>query len=209
MSTWWTPISSKTKLRVGRLVKAHGLKGAIKLELYTDSPNERFAPGSVLELQVPETSPWFGKTVTVNELRWYNQSPVIFLKDVDDRTAAESLIKAILLVDTDVSALPVEPDAWYDHQLVGLKVLRDGKQVGEVIRVEHLPAQDLLAVETASGEVLVPFVKAIVPEVDIKAGTLTVTPPGGLFETLEDDAPGAEKGIPAEIEGLTEVVEED
>ncbi len=209
MSTWWTPISSKTKLRVGRLVKAHGLKGAIKLELYTDSPNERFAPGSVLELQVPESSPWFGKTVTVNELRWYNQSPVIFLKDVDDRTVAESLIKAILLVDTDVSTLPVEPDAWYDHQLVGLKVLRDGKQVGEVIRVDHLPAQDLLAVETASGEVLVPFVKAIVPEVDINSGTLTVTPPGGLFETLEDEAPGAEKGIPAEIAGLTEVVEED
>jgi 16S rRNA processing protein RimM len=158
---------------------------------------------------VPESSPWFGKTVTVNELRWYNQSPVIFLKDVDDRNAAESLIKAILLVDTDVSALPVEPDAWYDHQLVGLKVLRDGKQVGEVIRVDHLPAQDLLAVETASGEVLVPFVKAFVPEVDIKAGTLTVTPPGGLFESLDDDTPGGEKGIPAEIEGLTEVVEED
>jgi 16S rRNA processing protein RimM len=209
VSTWWTPISSKTKLRVGRLVKAHGLKGAIKLELYTDSPNERFAPGSVLELQVPESSPWFGKTVTVNELRWYNQSPVIFLKDVDDRTVAESLIKAILLVDTDVSTLPVEPDAWYDHQLVGLKVLRDGKQIGEVIRVDHLPAQDLLAVETASGEVLVPFVRAIVPEVDINSGTLTVTPPGGLFETLEDEAPGAEKGIPAEIAGLTEVVEED
>ena len=209
MSTWWTPISSKTKLRVGRLVKAHGLKGAIKLELYTDSPNERFAPGSVLELQVPESSPWFGKTVTVNELRWYNQAPVIFLKDVDDRTTAESLIKAILLVDTDVSALPVEPDAWYDHQLVGLKVLRDNQQIGQVIRVDHLPAQDLLAVETASGEVLVPFVKAIVPEVDIQSGSLTVTPPGGLFESIEDDAPGAEKGIPASIEGLTEVVEED
>lgn len=209
MSTWWTPISSKTKLRVGRLVKAHGLKGAIKLELYTDSPNERFAPGSVLELQVPESSPWFGKTVTVNELRWYNQAPVIFLKDVDDRTTAESLIKAILLVDTDVSALPVEPDAWYDHQLVGLKVLRDNQQIGQVIRVDHLPAQDLLAVETASGEVLVPFVKAIVPEVDIQAGSLTVTPPGGLFESIEDDAPGAEKGIPASIEGFTEVVEED
>lgn len=209
VSTWWTPISSKTKLRVGRLVKAHGLKGAIKLELYTDSPNERFAPGAVLELQVPESSAWFGKTVTVNELRWYNQSPVIFLKDIEDRTAAESLIKAILLVDTDVSALPVEPDAWYDHQLVGLKVLRDGEPIGEVIRVDHLPAQDLLAVETASGEVLVPFVKAIVPEVNIEAGTLTVTPPGGLFESIEDDAPGAEKGIPASIQGLTEVVEED
>ena len=209
VSTWWTPISSKTKLRVGRLLKAHGLKGAIKLELYTDSPKERFVPGAVLELQVPESSPWFGKTVTVAELRWYNQSPVIFLEGISDRTAAETLIKAILIVDAEVSALPTEPDAWYDHQLVGLRVLRDGVEVGKVIRVDHLPAQDLLAVETATGEVLVPFIKLFVPVVDIAKGELQVTPPGGLFETLEnDDKPGAEQGIPAAIEGLSEVVDE-
>ena len=56
---WWTVTSSKTKLRVGRLVKAHGLKGALKLELYTDSPDQRFRAGQELELQVPETSEWF------------------------------------------------------------------------------------------------------------------------------------------------------
>ncbi len=173
---------------MGRLLKAHGLKGAIKLELYTDSPNERFVPGAVLKLQVPETSPWFGKSLTVNELRWYNQAPVIFFKDVDDRDAAESLIRAILLIDTDVQSLPVEEDAWYDHQLVGLSVLRDGVKVGTVIRVEHFPAQDLLAVNTGSAEVLVPFVKAIVPSVDIEAGIVVVTPPLGLFEEIEDEA---------------------
>jgi 16S rRNA processing protein RimM len=173
---------------VGRLLKAHGLKGAIKLELYTDSPNERFVPGAVLKLQVPETSPWFGKSLTVNELRWYNQAPVIFFKDVDDRDAAESLIRAILLIDTDVQSLPVEEDAWYDHQLVGLSVLRDGVKVGTVIRVEHFPAQDLLAVNTGSAEILVPFVKAIVPSVDIEAGIVVVTPPLGLFEEIEDEA---------------------
>ena len=172
---------------MGRLLKAHGLKGAIKLELYTDSPNERFVPGAVLKLQVPETSPWFGKTVTVAELRWYNQAPVIFLEGIEDRTAAESLIKAILLIDTDASALPPEEDAWYDHQLVGLKVIREGAVIGKVVRVEHFPAHDLLAVKTDSGEVLVPFVKAIVPAVDIEAQTVTVTPPAGLFEEIVDD----------------------
>lgn len=176
---------------MGRLLKAHGLKGAIKLELYTDSPNERFVPGAVLKLQVPETSPWFGKSLTVNELRWYNQAPVIFFKDVDDRDAAESLIRAILLIDTDVQSLPVEEDAWYDHQLVGLSVLRDGVKVGTVIRVEHFPAQDLLAVNTGSAEVLVPFVKAIVPSVDIEAGIVVVTPPLGLFEEIDDEAAAA------------------
>lgn len=166
------------------MLKAHGLKGAIKLELYTDSPNERFVPGATFELQVPESSVWFGKSVTVNELRWYNQSPVIFLKDVEDRTTAESLIKAILLVTQDIDATPTEPDAWYDHQLVGLSVLRDGKQIGVVKAVEHLPAQDILVVDTGAKEVMVPFVKAIVPSLDIKAKTLTVTPPIGLFEDV-------------------------
>ena len=171
-------------MRVGRLLKAHGLKGAIKLELYTDEPNERFVPGAVFQLQVPEESPWFGKTVTVSELRWYNQAPVIFLEGISDRTAAESLIKAILLLETDADALPTEPDAWYDHQLVGLKVVRDGITVGEVVRVDHFPAQDLLIVKAGEREVMLPFVASIVPNVDIKAGVVTVTPPVGLFEEV-------------------------
>jgi 16S rRNA processing protein RimM len=179
---WWTAISSKTKLRVGRLVKAHGLKGAIKLELYTDSPDQRFKPGQVLELQVPETSEWFGKTIKVLELRFYNQSPVLFLEGISDRSQAETLIKAILLIETEVTELPEEPEAWYDHQLVGLKALVGAEVVGEVIRVDHLPSQDILAIETARGEVLVPFVKQIVPEVDIASGRITLTPPEGLFE---------------------------
>jgi 16S rRNA processing protein RimM len=183
---WWIAISSKTKLRVGRLVKAHGLKGAIKLELYTDSPSERFKPGQILELQVPERSQWFGKTITVLELRFYNQAPVLFIEGIDDRSKAETLIKAILLIETEADVLPEEPEAWYDHQLVGLKALVGTASVGTVIRVDHLPAQDLLAIETANGEVLVPFVKQIVPEVDIKSGQLLLTPPDGLFEVNQD-----------------------
>jgi 16S rRNA processing protein RimM len=112
--------------------------------------------------------------------------PVIFLKDVEDRTAAESLIKAILLVHADTTVLPTESDAWYDHQLVGLKVFRNDSEVGEVVRVDHLPSQDMLIVKSGDNEVLVPFVKAIVPEVDIKAGKVIVTPPLGLFEEIEE-----------------------
>lgn len=180
--TWWTAISNKTKLRVGRLVKAHGLKGGLKLELYTDSPDLRFSPGQVLQLQVPETSSWFGKTVTVKELRFYNQAPVLFLEGITDRNLAESLVKAILLIETDADELPVEPEAWYDHQLVGLSAFVGENQVGVVARVDHLPAQDLLAIETANGEVLIPFVKAIVPQVLIEAKRIVLTPPQGLLE---------------------------
>ncbi len=179
---WWTVTSSKTKLRVGRLVKAHGLKGALKLELYTDSPDQRFRAGQELELQVPETSEWFGKTVKVAELRFYNQSPVLFLEGIQDRSQAETLVKAILLIETDLEQLPEDPEAWYDHQLVGLTALVGEEVVGKVIRVDHLPAQDLLAIETFNGEVLVPFVKQIVPSVDIQKGQIVLTPPAGLFE---------------------------
>ena len=180
---------NNTQLRVGRLTKAHGLKGAIKIELYTDAPERRFVPGAVFALQVPTTSPWHGKTLELNELKWYNSHPVAFFKNISDRTEAESLIKAILWIDQDMAEPSDEEDAWFDHQLVGLRVLRDGVQVGVLTQVDHFPAQDLLTVKTSTGDVLVPFVKAIVASVDIKAGTMTVTPPLGLFEELAEDGP--------------------
>ena len=119
--------AAPAQLRVGRLLKAHGLKGALKLELYTDDPARRFTPGAVFTLQVPTGTPWHGKTLTLAELRWYNGQPVAFFEGVDDRTAAESLVKAILWIDQPTDE-PDEPDAWYDYQLVGLRALRDGAE---------------------------------------------------------------------------------
>lgn len=198
-----------TQLRVGRLTKAHGLKGAIKVELYTDDPDRRFVPGAVFTLQVPDTSPWHGKSLTLRELRWYNGHAVGFFEGVDDRTAAEGLVKAILWVDASGEETP-EDDAWYDHQLIGLAVVRDGERIGEVSHVEHLPAQDLLIVKARGREVMVPFVSAIVPEVDLAAGTLTVTPPPGLFEELpeaeepETDARASDEAQQAEASESTD-----
>ncbi|SDS52018.1 ribosome maturation factor RimM [Microterricola viridarii] len=183
----------RTQLRVGRLTKAHGLKGAIKLELFTDDPGRRFVPGAVFSLQVPTESPWHGKTIELAELRWYNSHPVGFFVGVPDRSAAESLAKAILWIDQDDTESPDEEDAWYDHQLVGLAVVRDGVTVGKVARIEHFPAQDLIIVKTPNGEVMVPFVKAIVSAVDVEAGIVTVTPPTGLFEEIpESEIPESE-----------------
>jgi len=91
------------------------------------------------------------------------------------------------LVKADTEVLPTEPDAWYDHQLVGLKVIRDGIEIGRIARVDHMPAQDLLAVNVGETEVLLPFVKAFVTNVDVAKGEITITPPGGLFEELSDE----------------------
>ena len=186
------PRPGTTQLRVARLVKAHGLKGALKLELYTDDPERRFQPGATFALQVPTSSDWHGKRLELRELRWYNGHAVAFFDGVDDRTAAETLVKAILWVDHDEAELPEEQDAWYDHQLVGLRAMRDGVEVGRVARVEHFPAQDLLAIAVGDREVLVPFVAAIVPAVDIDEGIVTLTPPAGLFEDVADDDPEPE-----------------
>jgi len=183
------PRPESVELRVARLVKAHGLKGGVKLELYTDDPELRFQPGAVFRLQVPQDSPWFGKTITLESIREINSHPVAFFEGVQERAVAETLVKAILWVEHDPALAPSEQDAWFDHQLVGLQVVRDGVEVGQVIRVEHFPAQDLLVIKRANDEVLVPFVKAFVPLVDIEKGVLTITPPGGLLEALGDEVP--------------------
>lgn len=174
-------------LRVGRLTKPHGLKGGVKLELFTDNPDLRFTPGSVFFLQVPEDSPWFGRSITLRELRWFNAQPVGFFEEVVDRTAAESIVRAILWIDEDAVAEGAEENAWYDGQLVGLSVRRDGVELGTVAEVQHFPAQDLLVVKTPAGAVLVPFVEEIVPRVDPEAGIVEVTPPAGLFEELPEE----------------------
>ena len=105
------PPTGRTQLRVGRLVKAHGLKGAIKIELYTDDPDGRFVPGATFTLQVPESSPWHGKPLTVREFRWMNSHPVAFFEGVEDRSAAEELLRAILWVDEDSQSSPAEAPA--------------------------------------------------------------------------------------------------
>ena len=142
-----------------------------------------------MSLQVPTDSPWFGQQLVVKELRFYNAQPVVFFEGIDDRTVAEGLARAILWVEHDPTERPQEDDAWFDHQLVGLDVKRDDQVVGQLVRVDHLPAQDLLAVATSAGdEVLVPFVKQFVPEVNPDEGFVRMTPPGGLFEDVEDES---------------------
>lgn len=197
-------VAQKGGLRVGRLTKPHGLKGGIKLELYTDAPERRFIPGATFHLQVPEDSPWFDRTIAIRELRWFNGLPVAFFEEVPDRTAAESIVRAILWIDAETAAADEEENAWYDHQLVGLTVVRtdDGsgasaQALGTVTEVQHFPAQDLLAVKTEHGTVLVPFVEAIVPSVDLEAGVVHVAPPPGLFEALPEGDADSEGPHPA------------
>ena len=137
------------------------------------------APGAVLL-----TDPGAAGPLTVAAGRVHSGRLLLHFAGVADRSAAEALRGVLLLADVDPDARPEDDDEWYDHQLVGLDAVRaDGTPVGEVREVLHLPGHDVLAVTTPDGrEVLVPFVTEIVPEVDVAANRLVVTPPPGLLD---------------------------
>ena len=164
---------------VGRLGRAHGIRGELTVEVRTDDPQERFAPGSVLICSGRSGLP---ATVTVDSMRWQNGRLVVRLDGVVDRTAAEALRGAVL--EADVEPASGEDDEFHDQVLVGLEVRdADGRVLGSISEVLHLPSQDLLAVARPHGaELLVPFVTQIVPVVDVAGGFVVVQLPEGLDE---------------------------
>jgi len=166
-------------LVVGRIGRPHGVRGQVSVEVRTDSPDERFATGSVLSTDPSERGP-----LTVSRRHWHSGRLLLAFDGVADRAAAEALRDTLLVVDSDDLPDLDDPDEFYDHQLVGLRAeLTDGTELGTVEDVLHAPAEDLVAVRRADGgEVLVPFVSAIVPVVDLSGGRMVVDPPEGLLD---------------------------
>ena len=169
------------QLVVGRIARPHGVLGELAVEVRTDDPELRLAAGAVLETEPAAAGP-----LTIAGTRWHSGRLLVRFADVRDRTAAEALRGALLLVDSaDLEDLP-DPDSYRDHQLVGLTVVDpDGAPVGSVSDVLH-HGQDLLVVagsgSRAGAEILIPFVGAIVTEVDLEAGVVRVDPPAGLLD---------------------------
>lgn len=165
---------------VGRVVKAHGLRGELVVESRTDNADERFAPGSVLGVRARGAAP---HAVTVLGARRHAERLLVTVEEVADRDAADALRSALLVAPGSDTALD-DPDEFHDHDLEGLAaVLTDGTAVGEVAAVLHGAGGELLELTTPDGrEVLVPFVAAIVVEVDVAGGRLVLDPPEGLLE---------------------------
>ena len=175
---------------VGRIGKAHGIRGDVTIEVRTDEPERRFFPGATLLVQRDAHPP-----LVVTDARDHSGRLLLKLEGVDDRNAAEALRGLILEVDVDPNELPEDEDEFYDRQLIGLSArTKDGLDLGTITDVVHLPGQDLLAVHSELfGEVLVPFVQEIVTEVDLLEGVVTMDPPGGLFGEIDelDEGSGA------------------
>ena len=165
---------------------AHALKGEVRLEIRTDDPEGRLAPGTTVPTEPARAGP-----LTVSRLRFDGSRWFAAFEQARDRTAAEALRGVRLLVETDDvsddATSPAEGDeSWYRHELVGLRAFNvTGEALGEVTDLEPGVAQDRLVVTTPEGDdVAVPFVAALVPAIDPEAGTVTLDPPGGLFPGL-------------------------
>ena len=168
-------------LVVGRVVKAHGVTGELVVEVRTDDPDTRFAPGSRLRAR-PKNGP--ERIYFVESAREHSGRLLVRLTGVADRKAADGLRGNLFLVDTEELPPIDDPDEFYDHQLEGLRVVTtEGRLVGNVKEVLHTAAAELLSVTSETGaEVLVPFVSAIVTEVSLANQTIEIDPPDGLLE---------------------------
>ena len=159
------------KLNVGRIGKAHGILGEATIEVRTDEAEDRFAIGAVLETESHGN-------LTVASARVHNGILLLSFDGIEDRNAIEALRNELLYADVDIDAPGVDEDDYHVLQLIGCKAyLVDGDEFGEVSEVLNLPGQDVLVIKSESGETLIPFVRQLVPIVDVKARRMTVIPP--------------------------------
>jgi len=165
------------QLVVARIGRAHGVLGEATIEVRTDQPEDRFYIGSVLATE-PTT---FGPLI-ITSVRNHNGTLLLGFKGISDRNQVEELRNVLLLADVDIEADSTEDD-FHVQQLLQCQVsTQDGIELGPVTDVINLLGQDVLAVDYNGREVLIPFVKAIVPIVDVKNRKITVVTPAGLLD---------------------------
>ena len=174
---------------VGRIGKPHGIKGEVPVDVRTDEPERRYAADAVLRAEAPRGSAFGHRSVTVTSTRWHQSTLLVRFAEIGDRNQAEAARGVVLHATIDATATPDDPDEFYDHQLVGLVAYDvDGAHLGEVTGLVHGGAQDLLAVKALDGRAtLVPFVAALVPEVDVAANKVVIADRPGLVAPLPED----------------------
>ncbi|MCX5423961.1 ribosome maturation factor RimM [Streptomyces sp. NBC_00078] len=178
------------QLVVARIGRAHGIKGEVTVEVRTDEPELRLAPGAVLATEPAAAGP-----LTIETGRVHSGRLLLRFAGVADRTAAEALRNILLIAEVDPEVLPEDEDEYYDHQLMDLDVvLKDGTEIGRITEISHLPSQDLFIVERPDGsEVMVPFVEEIVTEIDLDEQRAVIDPPPGLIDDQADHDEAADE----------------
>lgn len=171
------------RLVVGRIGRAHGIRGDVAVDVRTDDPGARFTDGAVFH-----TDPASAGPLTISSTRRHSGKLLVRFKGLAGRDAAEALRGTALMVDSEDIAPLDDPDEFHDHELIGLTVATtEGETVGTVEDVLH-HAQDVLVITSQEGEeILVPFVGPLVPEVDVAAGRIVIDPPPGLLDLQNTD----------------------
>jgi len=165
-------------IAVGRIGKARGVKGHAFVQPWTDDPETRFAVGSVLE-----TDPAAAGPLTVVEMSQASGKLVVLFDGVDDRSAIEALRGVQLVMPKSARPVLDDPDDFYTSDLIGLEVRTvAGEVLAAIDDVIEIAGADYLAVQLDGVERLIPFVRAIVPTVDIAGGFVVIDPPDGLFD---------------------------
>lgn len=179
---------SDERVEVGRVLRAHGVRGEVAVESFSDVA-ERFSPGAELLVAARRAGstapapPGLPPRLTVETVRPHRGALLIRFAGVLDRDAADALRGAVLEVPRE--AVPAPPEGtWYHFQLEGCRC-RDARlgDLGEVVDVVEDGGGVLLAVEGESRRLLVPFVRAFVREVDTEEGRIELDLPEGLIET--------------------------
>jgi 16S rRNA processing protein RimM len=184
-------VTGEIEVCVGRVGKAHGVRGEVSVEVRSDEPDQRFFAGAVLTLR--SRHPGLPPLVTIETLRRHQDRLLVKFREVPDRDAAEATRGALLYVDVPAGESPDDPEEFYDHQLVGLAVEDTaGTAIGVLTEVLHNASQDLLVIRSGEGaegrDVLVPFVTALVPTVDVAAGRIVVADRPGLVSGVAEEA---------------------
>jgi 16S rRNA processing protein RimM len=165
---------ANVEVTVGKIGRAHGLRGDVFLEVRTDEPELRFAPGTR-----------FGTrrgVLVLESTRWHGARLLAKFAEASNREGAELLRGIELRLDVPAQRRPDDPEEFYDHQLRGLAAhLDNGAEIGLVSDVLHLPGQDMLVLDSGGREVLVPFVAEIVTSVDLDSGRLEIADRPGLL----------------------------
>lgn len=169
------------ELTVGRVVKAHGISGEVVVDIRTDDPELRFAPGATLRARKSGAPQ---RDYLVELARPHGARLLVRLAGVHDRDGADALRGSVFVVDSADLPPITEPGTYYDHQLEGLAVRGTaGEPVGTVTEVLHTAAGELLAIKRIDGrELLVPFVAAFVPSVSLTERAVVIDPPEGLLD---------------------------
>lgn len=170
-----------SRVVVGRLGRPHGIRGEVTVEIRTDEPELRFAPGSSVFLSD-------GKTIEIQSIRWHQNLLLVKFAGIEDRNGSETLRGNLVEVEVDENELPEFDDEFYDRQLVGLNAVENGLEIGVVEDVLHLPGQDLLSIKLKDGkEMLLPFIEQFVPEINLEKNEIVITPPNGLLDEAENE----------------------